>query len=277
MVDKFGGPGDLYAVLGLSMGADTESIIRAYRRLALQHHPDKSKDGLAATAAFQNIQEAYEVLRDPARRRLYDESRAPTQEEKLDADADAGAEAPEQKPGGLVVGTCLLGATVVCMCGAWAGLGAMLCGVGGRLLEATENQKLQRRLAAAACMTLGLLCFGGSETLWMIGLYLATAAGIGVLFANRDQLPDFLPYLLFGGYLLLYLLAPVRPSTARVLLEVPGFVVMEDDDLAETGSDSTLPECAAIFTWGILAMRWLLAGVASRSKNRKETEVPMSV
>lgn len=59
---------DHYAVLGVSKNATPEEIKKAYRKLASQHHPDKGGD----TAKFQQIQEAYAVLSDPAKRQQYD-------------------------------------------------------------------------------------------------------------------------------------------------------------------------------------------------------------
>lgn len=65
----------LYAVLNLRPDATDEEIKRSYRQLATTYHPDKAQDeSLAAdaTTAFHRIQEAYEILSDPARRDIYD-------------------------------------------------------------------------------------------------------------------------------------------------------------------------------------------------------------
>jgi len=59
---------DYYATLGVAKSASADEIKRAYRRLASQHHPDKGGD----TARFQDIEEAYRVLGDPAARQQYD-------------------------------------------------------------------------------------------------------------------------------------------------------------------------------------------------------------
>src|SRR5207247_106913 len=71
-----GGPEDLYAVLGGPGDADEAEIKKAYRRLAMQHHPDRVGGGPdekhAAEERFKEITEAYEVLRDPEKRALYD-------------------------------------------------------------------------------------------------------------------------------------------------------------------------------------------------------------
>ena len=60
-----------YATLGITETADAAEIKRAYRRLASQHHPDKGGD----TRKFQEIEEAYRVLSDPAQREQYDHQR----------------------------------------------------------------------------------------------------------------------------------------------------------------------------------------------------------
>jgi DnaJ-class molecular chaperone len=61
---------DHYAVLGIAQASTAGEIRRAYRLLALRHHPDRA--GPTATALFQRIAEAYRVLSDPAARFLYD-------------------------------------------------------------------------------------------------------------------------------------------------------------------------------------------------------------
>lgn len=62
---------DYYAVLGVARDAPAAEIQRAYRKLARQAHPDVDKSE-GATQRFQKIQEAYEVLKDPEKRRRYD-------------------------------------------------------------------------------------------------------------------------------------------------------------------------------------------------------------
>jgi molecular chaperone DnaJ len=61
---------DYYDVLGVSPGAGAEEIKRAYRQLARRYHPDISGDDRGT--AFLEVSRAYEVLRDPERRRSYD-------------------------------------------------------------------------------------------------------------------------------------------------------------------------------------------------------------
>jgi len=63
---------DYYKILGVSKDASEEDIKKAYRRLALQYHPDKNKSP-EAEEKFKEINEAYEVLSDPEKRRIYDQ------------------------------------------------------------------------------------------------------------------------------------------------------------------------------------------------------------
>jgi molecular chaperone DnaJ len=63
---------DYYTVLGVSKTASDQEIKSAYRKLAMQYHPDRNKDDKAAEAKFKEVGEAYEVLKDPAKRRDYD-------------------------------------------------------------------------------------------------------------------------------------------------------------------------------------------------------------
>jgi molecular chaperone DnaJ len=62
---------DLYAQLGVPRDASEADIKKAYRRLAMQYHPDRNS-APDAEARFKEVTEAYEVLRDPARRAHYD-------------------------------------------------------------------------------------------------------------------------------------------------------------------------------------------------------------
>ncbi len=65
---------DLYAILGLTRSASPTDIKRAYRRLARRYHPDVNPGDQAAESRFAQISRAYEILVDPERRRIYDES-----------------------------------------------------------------------------------------------------------------------------------------------------------------------------------------------------------
>ncbi|CAK9115654.1 unnamed protein product [Durusdinium trenchii] len=81
----------LYKTLGVDTNADETAIRKAYRRLALRCHPDKNQDNENATAEFQKIANAYEVLSDPKRRSLYD-STGCVDAEELDGDGFMRAE-----------------------------------------------------------------------------------------------------------------------------------------------------------------------------------------
>src|ERR1700719_4691244 len=63
---------DYYEILGVSRGADADAVKRAYRKLARKYHPDVSKEKNAENK-FKEVQEAYEVLRDPDKRAAYDQ------------------------------------------------------------------------------------------------------------------------------------------------------------------------------------------------------------
>jgi len=63
---------DYYEILGIRRGADGEEIKRSYRRLAMQYHPDRNPGDKKAEEKFKEASEAYEVLRDPEKREIYD-------------------------------------------------------------------------------------------------------------------------------------------------------------------------------------------------------------
>ena len=67
MATKF----DYYEVLGISRSASEEEVRKAFRRKALEYHPDRNKDP-SATDRFKEVNEAYQVLTDPQKRRQYD-------------------------------------------------------------------------------------------------------------------------------------------------------------------------------------------------------------
>ena len=64
---------DYYDVLGVERGSDEKAIKRAYKKLAMQYHPDRTKGDKAKEEKFKEIQEAYEILGDKEKRAAYDQ------------------------------------------------------------------------------------------------------------------------------------------------------------------------------------------------------------
>ena len=63
---------DFYNVLGVDRKASDDEIKKAYRKLAMQHHPDKNNGSKESEERFKQVTEAYDVLRDPNKRAVYD-------------------------------------------------------------------------------------------------------------------------------------------------------------------------------------------------------------
>src|SRR5690242_20290438 len=64
---------DYYSLLGVSKSATAQEIKTAYRKLALQYHPDRNKGDKAAEEKFKEVTKAYEVLGDAQKRQTYDQ------------------------------------------------------------------------------------------------------------------------------------------------------------------------------------------------------------
>ncbi len=64
---------DYYKILSVSKDASDEEIKKAYRRTAMQYHPDRNPESKDAEEKFKEASEAYEVLRDPEKRQIYNE------------------------------------------------------------------------------------------------------------------------------------------------------------------------------------------------------------
>ncbi|MGE5270517.1 MAG: molecular chaperone DnaJ [Thiohalocapsa sp.] len=63
---------DFYDILGVSKSADADELKRAYRKLAMQYHPDRNPGDTSAEQRFKDISEAYDVLKDDQKRAAYD-------------------------------------------------------------------------------------------------------------------------------------------------------------------------------------------------------------
>src|SRR5437868_11122540 len=63
---------DFYDILGVSRSANADEMKKAYRKLAMQYHPDRNPGDKAAEQKFKDISHAYDVLKDEQKRAAYD-------------------------------------------------------------------------------------------------------------------------------------------------------------------------------------------------------------
>lgn len=91
---------DYYSVLGVPKTAGEQEIKSAYRKLALKHHPDRNPGNKAAEAKFKEINEAYEVLSDHSKKKMYDQLGANWQNGQAGGQPRGGASRQRQAPGG---------------------------------------------------------------------------------------------------------------------------------------------------------------------------------
>src|SRR6184192_4406256 len=63
---------DFYEILGVAKNASDDDIKKAYRKLAMKHHPDRNPDSKGSEDKFKEAKEAYEMLSDPQKREAYD-------------------------------------------------------------------------------------------------------------------------------------------------------------------------------------------------------------
>ena len=63
---------DYYELLGVNRASSADDIKKAFRKLAMQHHPDRNRDSKESEKKFKDINHAYDILKDPEKRAAYD-------------------------------------------------------------------------------------------------------------------------------------------------------------------------------------------------------------
>lgn len=105
---------NLYDALGISPNATQDEIKKGYRKGALKYHPDKNRDNPDAGEKFKEVSQAYEVLSDPEKRKVYDQYGLDYLLRGGPAPPPPGAEGEECR---MILEACLraLAALVVCL------------------------------------------------------------------------------------------------------------------------------------------------------------------
>src|SRR4029079_109152 len=85
---------DYYATLGVARGASQDEIQKAYRKLARKYHPDMNPDDKAAQKKFKEVQQAYDVLSDEKKRKMYDQFGPAYEQYSRAAGAGGGGQVP---------------------------------------------------------------------------------------------------------------------------------------------------------------------------------------
>ena len=92
---------DYYAILNVSRNASEDEIKKAYRRLALNYHPDKNPGDKTTEAKFRDAKDAYELLQDVVERKRYDRLNPPEPGRDLEYHLEVSLKSgTDDKPGG---------------------------------------------------------------------------------------------------------------------------------------------------------------------------------
>lgn len=87
---------DYYSILGIKPSASVEDIKRAYRQMVFRYHPDRNPENSEAAAKFNQVRDAYSVLSDVLKRRVYDSVNYPAGNEE-EAKEEPAQEKTEEK------------------------------------------------------------------------------------------------------------------------------------------------------------------------------------